>query len=258
MDKRQSQKMAKAFLLEKLEKIAEIYNIQEDFDKVLLCYNLKTIYNFLIGKKVLELGTSGLSSFLLANLDKIEELHIVDASIKRINETKEMLNSFKKSIKFYKELWEDFEFREQYYTDIIWIRGIEHIKEPSLILKKIKRALVPSGRLHIIFPNAFSFHRKLGVYMNILDEPHNFTERDLKYGHYHVFDRFKLISILNNSGFRVYNWEGIILKPLPNNKMMELYKENPKLIDALFKIGKELPDYCAEIYICAIPKEEEK
>jgi hypothetical protein len=89
--------------------------------------------------------------------------------------------------------------------------------------------------------------------MDILEEPHSFTERDLKFGHFHVFDRFQIFAMLNKLNFQIYTWEGIILKPFPNNKMLELYKENFKIIEALYKVGKELPDYCAEIYVNCKP-----
>ena len=136
------------------------------------------------------------------------------------------------------------------------IRKLEAAEEE--VLKKIKGSLIPEGRLHITFPNALSLHRRLGTLIGIIKTPWSFSERDVALGHFKIYDRFQLFSLLKDSGYKIINWEGIILKPFPNSKMMEFYKENPKFIEALFKIGKELPDYCAEIYICAIPKEEEK
>ncbi|RKX60966.1 MAG: hypothetical protein DRP29_01680 [Thermodesulfobacteriota bacterium] len=238
-----------------LDKIANFYT-EEDFDYILLYYGLKIFERQRKGNIFLELGCSlGISTFFL--LDYASKLDVVEGSEVNIKRAKARIGNTNK-VKFYHSLWQDFTYPHHKYSDIIWFRGIEHVPDPKEVLKKIKGSLIPEGRLHITFPNALSLHRRLGTLMGIIKTPWSFSERDVALGHFKIYDRFQLFSLLKDSGYKIINWEGIILKPFPNSKMMELYKENPKLIDALFKIGKELPDYCAEIYICAIPKEEEK
>ena len=230
-----------------LDNIAAIYKIEEDFDSVLLNYNLKVISFYFKGKIFLELGTSGLSTKLL--LPYASCIDVVEASKVNIEKAKQMVDN--NCITFYLSLWEKFNYPVQKYTDIIWFGGMEHIEAPEKILQRLRTALVKKGRLHIVVPNALSLHRRLGTYMKLIKEPHELSERDKKFGHVKVYDRFQVTQLLIEVGYHVFAWEGIFLKPLPNAKMLLLYKENPKLIDALYKIGKELPDYCAEIYICA-------
>ena len=237
-----------------LDQIAEFYN-ENDFDYILLYYALKIFESVKYGSEFLEMGCSiGLSTKYLLRYAK--SMDVVEGSTKNIERTRRRINRDRR-VKFYNALWEDFEYPEYKYSDIIWFRGIEHIKDPLPVLINIKKALKLGGRIHITFPNALSLHRRLGVYMGIIKSPWEFSERDIKLGHYDIYDRFKVASLLKDAGYKILSFHGIILKPLPNNKMMELYKENPKLIEALFEIGKELPDYCAEIYICATPEEVE-
>jgi hypothetical protein len=54
-----------------------------------------------------------------------------------------------------------------------------------------------------------------------------------------------LFDELKECGFDVLHWEGIFLKPLPNDMMMSLDK---RVLYGLYEIGRELPDYCAHIY----------
>ncbi len=238
-----------------LDEISEFYN-ENDFDYILLYYALKIFENLRFGDEFLEMGCSiGLSTKYLLNYAK--SIDVVEGSVRNIEKAKKRIGDNPKA-KFYHALWEDFKYPKQKYSDIIWFRGIEHVENPLPILINIKKALKLNGRIHITFPNALSLHRRLGVYMGIIKSPWEFSERDIKLGHYDIYDRFEVINLLREAGYKILDFQGIILKPLPNDKMMELYKENPKLIEALFEIGKELPDYCAEIYICATPEKGEE
>jgi len=233
-----------------LDKIAFFYE-EEDFDNILLYYGLRTFEKYRKGKAFLELGCSlGISTSFLLKYASI--LDVVEGSEINIKRAKSKIGNTNK-VKFYHSLWEDFKYPKKKYSDIIWFRGIEHTNNPEKILKKISNSLIPDGRLHIIVPNALSLHRRIGAIMGLIKNPWAMSERDIALGHVKVYDRFKLLSILTENKYKIIAWEGIILKPFPNDKMFQLYKENPELIEALYEVGKELPDYCAEIYVCATP-----
>ncbi len=238
-----------------LDKIADFYT-EEDFDYILLYYGLKVFEENISGEHFLELGCSlGISTSFLLNY--AVSLDVVEGSELNIKKAKKRIGNANR-VNFYHSLWEDFNYPLNKYSDIIWFRGLEHVNVPEKVLRKITPSLASDGRLHIIVPNALSLHRRIGNIMGILKSPWDLSERDKALGHFKVYDRFQLFALLTENGYKIIKWQGILLKPLPNHKMLELYKENPKLIEALFEIGKELPDYCAEIYVCAIPKKEEK
>lgn len=238
-----------------LDKISHHYKEGNEFDSILTPFEMKTIKNYLAGDKFLELGCSiGDSTSELIKLAKsVDVIEGSDENIKIAEQKISKLNKKRVKVRFYNQFWEDADFSKD-YSDIIWIRGIEHIKNPKLLLKKIAYALKKSGgRLHLVTVNAYSLNRRIGVYMNLLKEPHQLSERDKRFGHYKIYDRSQLSETLKGAGFKIINWQGIMLKPLPNDKMYKLYRENPKLIEAFYDISDELPDYCTEIYMCAIP-----
>lgn len=234
-----------------LDKISNFYT-EEDFDYILIYYGLKIFEKYRKGNHFLELGCSlGISTSHLLNY--ASSLDVVEGSELNIIKTKNRIVKHNR-VNFYHSLWEDFNYPINKYSDVIWFRGLEHVNNPEKILRKIISSLIDDGRLHIIIPNALSLHRRLGTIMGILKNNWELSERDKSLGHFKVYDKNQLLDLLSKEGYKINIWQGILLKPLPNHKMLELYKDNPQLIDALFEIGKELPDYCAEIYVCATPK----
>ncbi|EKD90288.1 MAG: hypothetical protein ACD_31C00036G0001 [uncultured bacterium] len=243
-------------LQQTLDKINLHYVEGNEFDAILTPYEINLIKDYFSGKKFLEMGCSiGNSTIQLLKFTK--SIDIVEGSGKNITSAKRKVAQIAKNdlakLTFYKMLWEEFPFDKD-YSDVFWIRGIEHVKNPQKILKKILISLKKTkGRLHLVTVNAFSLNRRIGVLMGMLKDVHELSDRDLKFGHFKVYDKKQLEIMLKKCGYKILQSTGIMLKPLPNNKMYELYKENPKIIHAFNAIGKELPDYCTEVYICAAP-----
>lgn len=248
--------MTKTRLQKDLNAISQHYVEGNEFDTILTPYELMVIKQCLAGNNFLELGCSiGNSTIRLAKF--AASIDVVEGSNENIELAKKKIKKIGKQnpvkIVFHNQLWEEFSF-ENPYSDIMWIRGIEHVKNPGNILKKMADSLKKTaGRLHLVTVNALSLNRRIGVFMGLLGDPHELSDRDIKFGHFKIYDKAQLINLLEQNGYRILRCEGIMLKPLPNSKMYELYKENPKLIDALGLMGKELPDYCTEVYICASP-----
>jgi hypothetical protein len=82
--------------------------------------------------------------------------------------------------------------------------------------------------------------------MGRLRDMHDLHEGDRRVGHRRVYDRDLLFQQLREAGLTVQHWEGIMLKPLSNAQMMTWSEE---LIRAFQQAGRELPDYCGEIYV---------
>lgn len=241
--------------MDDLEKIAQHYQ-PDDFDFISLKYVFKIAKKYYYGTTFLELGCSlGFSTTQL--LASSEILDIIDASKKIIGITKKniapILNEKNVIITFHHSRWEDFKFKQNYYSDIFWFRGLEHVESPDKLIDNLKKSLVQKGRIHILVPNALALHRQLGVQMGMLSTPYDLNERDKRFGHYKVYDNKSLTSLLKQHEFKIITSQGIILKPLPNDKMARLYNEKPQLIDGYFKLGQKYPDLCGEIYICASP-----
>ncbi|AIJ04930.1 hypothetical protein JH146_0079 [Methanocaldococcus bathoardescens] len=238
--------------IKKLDSIAKSYDPispEKDFDYWLLQFDFEVLSKYLIGRKVIELGCGrGILTEKLVNV--CQELLVVDGSEINIKYVRKKLENYS-NIKFYHSLWEDFEYNNKDISDVVFFSGLEHIdKDTGLkVLNKIKNWLAPNGKLHIVVPNAYSLHRRIAYYMGIIKDVHEFSERDRLLGHKKVYDKEILFNELRSSGYKILHWEGIFLKPFPNSMMMNL---DEKIIRGLYEVGKELPDYCAHIYVCAV------
>ena len=86
--------------------------------------------------------------------------------------------------------------------------------------------------------------------MGLLQRVDGLNERDVSLGHRRVYTREKLVEHVNSAGLTSLDEEFILLKILSNAQMEAL---DPKLIQALFELGHEFPDLCADLYIRAVP-----
>jgi trans-aconitate methyltransferase len=227
---------------QKLDHISKIYDSEKDFDRHLIEYGFKVMSQHLSGPKILELGCAdGVMTKMLVGF--CDSLDVVDGSKKYIEKLKERLGD---KIRCFVSLFEDFQ-PTTVYNSIILARALEHVEEPVMLLEKISGWLSQQegSYLHIVVPNADSLHRRLGVKMKLIESCNAMSERDEKFGHKRVYNLQSLKKDIEKAGLKMVHYEGIFLKPLSNAQMESWDK---KLLDAFFEIGKELPEYCAEIY----------
>lgn len=231
----------------KLEKIASWYNPKNKdrkVESVHLNYLIDMLIPKLRGPQVLEMGCStGIMTEKL--IKKFPNLTIVDGSRKYIEYTKKLIKA--KNAKFFVSLFEDFEPQDK-FDDIIMSHVLEHIEDPVFVLKKAKKWLKKDGRIHIMVPSASSLHRRIGQKMGIIKILQGLTKKEQELGHQRVYSKESLEGDIRKAGFKLISYQGIFLKPLSASQMQGWDK---KILDALFEIGKKLPEYCATIYfIC--------
>lgn len=220
-----------------------IYESATDFDITLQKYDFRVLRSFLKGPAVLEMGCGrGETTRMLGEIFPL--LHVVDAS-QRCIELASMGAS--KTARFFQCYFEEFE-PPCHYDSILLLEVLEHLEDPVLALKRAASWLNPGGAIHILVPNARSLHRRLGVAMGLLPAVDALNDRDCQVGHLRVYTLESLLADVNAAGLQVVRHQGIFLKILSNAQMEKL---DPKLIDALFAVGGELPDYCSDIYVCA-------
>ena len=237
-----------------LEEIASFYNVENDFDALLVSYDFEVAKEYFFGRKFLELGcATGESTLKL--IPFADSIDLVEGAEKNIETTKiKVGNDNRARIEYFHALWENYQFPVGTYSDVIWFHGIEHVEDPVFLLQRIFDSLKENGRLHIVTPNAFSLHRRVGVAMGLLQDVHELNDRDRAVGHCVVFDRQQVRKLLEENKYTIFSESGIMIKPLPNAKMKELSLQNSVLIDAYFTVGKELVDLAAETYLCATKK----
>lgn len=226
-----------------LENVATWYKSNEDFDKHLIQYDAQVLKRNSKGGRVLEVGcSSGVLTEKLINF--YEEVYVVEGSKTYFEYVKK---KFKKcgNIKIYFSLVENFSPHTK-FNEIVLAHLLEHLDDPVKQLKRVKKWLYKDGVIHICVPNANSLHRRIGKIMGLISRLDELHLRDIKLGHKRVYTKEGLFTDISKAGLTIERCEGVFLKPLSNEQMKNWHTD---LLDALFIIGQELPDYCAEIYV---------
>ena len=138
--------------------------------------------------------------------------------------------------------FEDFETQERF--DSIGMGFIlEHVKDPSLILRRFTRFLAPGGSIFIAVPNAESLHRRFGHAAGMLPDMTTLSKSDLEFGHQRYFTLETLKSLVESCGLAVVKVEGLLLKPVTTQQLVELHLDD-RILQAMLKVGVDYPELC--------------
>ncbi len=228
-------------LKQKVEQAAGSYKkLYVKFDYQLAHYGFLTIKPFFKGKLGLELGpASGFMTKYLVN--EFENLHLVEGSLELL----EQIPNYNNVAKFH-SYFEEFDAKVKYDT-IIMSHVLEHIENPTLVLKRILSWLADDGVFIVAVPNAKSIHRIVAVQMGLLKNEYELNERDHQFGHYRVYDLEMLKEQMVSAGFGVVQSGGYFLKPLANVQIESSWTQ--EMIQGFYDAGKFFPDNCAEIFV---------
>ena len=225
----------------RLDDIAKDFSMGKDFNAKLEKYKLIKIREDAKNGEILEVGCA--DGFLTKGLARyFKHITAIDASKKLIEKAKKHnLNNV-----IYKQtLFERFvpEFK---FDTIILAEILEHVINPSQLLKLSREWLKEDGAIIIISPNAYSIHRQIGKLANMLKDIHDLNKTDIGVGHRRVYDHKLMAKDITNAGLKILKADGIFFKPLSNEQMNTL---NQKTIDAFFEIGKKFPpEFLAQLY----------
>ncbi|MEY4386962.1 MAG: hypothetical protein RLY20_2245 [Verrucomicrobiota bacterium] len=145
-------------------------------------------------------------------------------------------------------LFEDYRPVEP-FDAIVLGHVLEHVAEPSAILKLVRQWLAPGGRILAAVPNSRSLHRQAAVVMGMLTFEEAMNEADIHHGHRRVFNPESFRQCFTQSGLRIELFGGYWLKPVSNRQIEESW--SPAMLDAFLQLGERYPDIAGEIYIVA-------
>jgi 2-polyprenyl-3-methyl-5-hydroxy-6-metoxy-1,4-benzoquinol methylase len=216
-------------------------------DYYLLRYRMRVLLPRVRGPRVLELGCAegGMTKVLAERFPNVVSVDGSPLLIERANQATASDN-----VTFYCSLFEDFEPNGK-FSSILMSCILEHVHEPTSLLKRAREWLTQEGLIHIVVPNAEALNRRIGKAMGMLKRLEELHQRDLRMGHQRVYSRSTLAVDIEAAGLEVVRWDGIFLKPLSDAQIRDW---DEKLLDAFFEIGKELPEYCTEIYAECRPR----
>lgn len=133
-----------------------------------------------------------------------------------------------------------------FFDDIILSNVLEHLDVPVKALQSMKTLMAPGASIHILSPNCESLNRRMGVQMGILKDIREIPEKEVSIGHKHAMSVADIEEMAAESGLKVLEKIGIVLKPLPTPEMLKWPEERLK---ALFELSPTLPpELCHEVY----------
>jgi 2-polyprenyl-3-methyl-5-hydroxy-6-metoxy-1,4-benzoquinol methylase len=229
-------------LQDRLDTIARTYNTTTDFDRFSNEMARRLIRDKAFGTSLLEVGC-GWGDMTLSFAPHFERIVAFDGSQEFAAGTRERCSGFA-HVEVHHSLLETFT-TDLRFDDIVFAHVLEHVDEPVACLRRLAGLLTPRGQLHIVVPNARSLHRRLGKAMGLLEDLHEFSARDIQLGHQRVYDLASLSRDVHEGGLQIVDVEGIMLKPLSNAQMEQW---DPRVINGLLEVGREVPDLCNELY----------
>lgn len=211
-------------------------------------------------RKAMELGTGdsildigcGIGQFTPIFCERFSEVIGLDPSKEYLDIARQSINR----VTYVKGWGETFKFNRKFDT-INMTNLLEHVDDPIKLLKNCKRHLNKGGRIIAQVPNSDSITRRIGVLMDIIDSLDNISEKERDYyGHQRTYNLDSLSKDFTDAGLKIVDIGGFLYKPLSNEMLYEICDTRTdewrhRFIQALIEFGKNRPDECAQLYICA-------
>ena len=231
-----------------LDRISEVYSEEFGFERVLLKYKAAEISKYCTGDTMLDLG-SGLGFLCQAFAPRFRSVLGIDGSERKVKMA--VATNQYRHVDYQCTLFENFRPNHG-YDFIVATNVLEHMPDSQAFLGNLCQWLTPRGRAVLTVPNALGLHKRIGKHMGVIDDYYQLTGDDHAKGHFRTYDSSRLREELVSAGLAVDGIGGILLKPL-SHKQMESW--DPQVVDALYEIGKDLPEYCSSL-IAVVSKKQ--
>jgi 2-polyprenyl-3-methyl-5-hydroxy-6-metoxy-1,4-benzoquinol methylase len=199
---------------------------------------------------ILELGCS--DGYMTALLNVIASEHVVvEAAAEFIEQARAASPS---DISFVQALFEEYE-PARTFDLVIMSFILEHIAEPSELIAKARRWLVPeTGRIIAIVPNIRALSRQLGRAIGVVGELAEITPSEQMHGHRRSYDRISFDRDLEKGGAEILARGALMVKPFANMHMDAMLRQGiigEEHLAGLDRLAVEHPDLCHSIYTVA-------
>ena len=197
-------------------------------------------------KSVLELGCgSGVTTSVL--LENFEKVVVVDGSAEYLKQNMERNSKYTNGT-YIHSYFEELELDET-FDDVVMSHILEHVEDPVHVLRLAKQWAASDATFHIIVPNGFSIHRRIGVELGMMDEPNELPQSEADRGHRRVYDVEMLLNQIDAAGLNVLYLVGCNIKLFTDGVLQML---NQDYIDTIYKVSKQVdPAICADLYVVA-------
>jgi len=137
--------------------------------------------------------------------------------------------------------------------DLIVVASLLHeVPDPALLIRSLSRWCHAGTVVHFNVPNAGSVHRRLGVAMGVLESTTSQTAMQRRMQQRRAYDLHALQQELQRSGLVPREWGGLLLKPFGHAQMQQMIDHGvltSSALDGLVRLGREMPELSAEIWV---------
>jgi 2-polyprenyl-3-methyl-5-hydroxy-6-metoxy-1,4-benzoquinol methylase len=120
---------------------------------------------------------------------------------------------------------------------------LEHVENPAVILDKYRENLAEQGSLFIAVPNYEALNKRLGYAAGMMTSLAELTEEDVALGHRRLFSLASLRELVDSAGYREIAVEGIFLKPVSTQQLIDL-NLSEDILRATLEVGVAYPELC--------------
>lgn len=125
--------------------------------------------------------------------------------------------------------------------DFILCSALLHeVTSAEALLAGLAGLMGPDTVLHVNVPNALSFHRRLAVAMQLIENPAEMSERNRSHLHHRVYDPQSFSAALEQAGLSIVSSGGFFVKPFTHGQMQEIAASlGEKVLDGLDALGRQ-------------------
>jgi 2-polyprenyl-3-methyl-5-hydroxy-6-metoxy-1,4-benzoquinol methylase len=138
------------------------------------------------------------------------------------------------------------------FQTIFLVHTLEHLEDPVTAMKKIGSWLTETGRLVVAVPNAEALSRQIAVRMGLIESNRAVTSGEYEHGHRRTYCMDELLNHVRQSGLKVIESGGVIVKPLSNSQFDKALEEgiiSNEYIQGCDQLAREFPNLSASIFV---------
>lgn len=217
-----------------------------EFDARLRTYMLRALDPFLRAGRALEMGCyTGEMTELLSS--RYDDLTVVEASDELVNAARARLG---RRATFVHGRFETVALAPT-FDAVFLVHTLEHLDDPSAVLRRVATWLAPSGRLFVVVPNANAASRQIAVEMGLIAFNAAVTPDERVHGHRKTYSLDTLQREVRDAGFHVVQTGGVFFKPLANFQFDAAIASglvSEAYLEGCYRIGMRYPDLSASIF----------
>ncbi|NJO68905.1 MAG: hypothetical protein HC830_06115 [Bacteroidetes bacterium] len=139
------------------------------------------------------------------------------------------------------------------------VSGLLHeVIAPFKIMESIYKLCSAKTIIHVNVPNAYSLHRLIAKEAGLIKSLYELSPTQKRLQQNHTFDFNSLKDLCDKAGFECMEQGSILIKPFTHLQMEQLIDFKiigTEVLEGLYKLANQLPEFGSEIYLNLIKKE---